>query len=173
MSKKGVFETKVCIFYFCFLCWRKKREIMKKWKMQISKTPRPIVFLGACEQKCFLVKIALFRKIGKHYCFRKEKKRHFHCNYLFFENGPFLCPFKITKHYKNRVFSSKAGFTICDPRQLCCAENTIFIVFSAKTQICRNKKCKLKNNRKIGGCLPTRKKVFFLCYSFVFFFSVV
>ena len=97
---------------------------------------------------------------------------HFRCGYLFFEKGPFLCPFKITKHYKNRVFASKGCFTICDTWKLCCAESTIVIVFSAQTQICRNKKCKLTNNRylpKIGGCLPTCKWSFLF---FLFFFSL-
>ena len=68
-------------------------------------------------------------------------------------NGPFLWPFQVTKHYKkygfqqaqgktqNGTFGCKSailgrglemGFTICDAYKLCSAENTIFIVFSAK-----------------------------------------
>ena len=41
--------------------------------------------------------------------FRRYKNAHFRCNYLFLENGPFLCPFQVTKHYNNRGFSRHRG----------------------------------------------------------------
>ena len=73
--------------------------------------------------------------------------------------------------------ASKGGFTICDTQKLCSAENTIFIVFSAKHSFAEIKDCKLRNRNlpKIGGCLPTCKKAlffFFFLGGFVFFLCV-
>ena len=68
--------------------------------------------------------------------------------------------------------ASKRDFAICDTQKLCSAENTMFIVFSAKHSFAENKECNLNKNRnfpKIGGCLPTCEKVF-LCVSFGSFF---
>ena len=100
---------------------------------------------------------------------RYKQRAHFRCNYLFLENGPFLCPFKVTKHYKNRGFSrhkgkpqmalllanvpfweggSKGGFTICDTKKLCSAENTIFYSVFSKTQLADMKECNLKKTTK-------------------------
>ena len=75
--------------------------------------------------------------------------------------------------------ASKGGFTICDTKKLCSAENTIFIVFSAKHSFADMKECNLKkkNLPKIRGCLPKCKKVFFglffWFFGFVFFFLCV
>ena len=69
--------------------------------------------------------------------------------------------------------ASKGGFTICDRQKLCSAETTCFIVISAKHSFAEIKEYKLKNNinlPKIGGCLPTCKKVLFV--SVFGFFSV-
>ena len=69
-------------------------------------------------------------------------------------------------------FPSKGGFTMCDTQKLCFAENTIFIVFSAKHSFADMKECNLKKKLnktlpKIGGCLPKCKKVFFVvCFLF-------
>ena len=62
--------------------------------------------------------------------------------------------------------ASKGGFTICDTQKLCSAENTIFIVFSAKHSFAKMKECELKKTEiyKIGGCLPACKKVFFFVF---------
>ena len=52
--------------------------------------------------------------------------------------------------------ASRGGFTICDTQNL--------LVFSARHSFAELVECKLKNNinlPKIGGCLPTCKKVFF------------
>ena len=60
------------------------------------------------------------------------------------------------------------------------AENTVFIVFSAKHSFAEIKECNLKkktNLPKIGGCLPTCKKVFFClcfcCLVVLFFFACI
>ena len=105
---------------------------------------------------------------------RYKKVAHFRCNYRFWENGPFLCPFKVTKHYKNRDFPW--GFTICDTQNLCSAENTIFIVFSAKHSFADMKERNLTKNKnlpKFRGLFAKCKKVFFffLVCVFLFFFG--
>ena len=115
------------------------------------------------------------------------------CNYLFLENGPFLCPFKVTKHYINRGFQGETqnvtfgckspifgrglerGFTICDTWKLCSAENTIFIVFSAEHCFVDMKECNLKKNTKNRGLFAKMQKVVFLVCFFgclVFFIPV-
>ena len=112
--------------------------------------------------------------------FRRYKKHAFSLQLSVLGNGPFLCPFNLTKHYKNRGFSRhrgkpkmailgrglERGFTICDAQKLCSAEHANSIVFSAKHSFAEIKECNLKNKKilpKIGGCLPTCKKVFFVC----------
>ena len=59
----------------------------------------------------FFVKMSLFRKIGKHYLCSESEKSIFVASsiYLFLGNGPFLWPFQVTKHYKNRGFSRHRG----------------------------------------------------------------
>ena len=104
----------MCTFCFClFYVGKIKRENMKKWKKKISKkNPRKIVFLGCCEEKCFcFVKLSFFRKIGKHYlCSEGQKKCAFSLQLSVFGKCHFfLCPFKVTKHYKNRGFSRHRG----------------------------------------------------------------
>ena len=88
----------------------------------------------------------------------------------------FWCPFKVTKHYKNRGFHSKRGFTICDTYKLCSVENTIFIVFSAKHSFEDMKECNLKKNKnlpKMGVvCQNAKRSLFgmFFCFLVVLFF---
>ena len=56
-------------------------------------------------------------------------------------------------------------FAIWDAQKVCSAENTIFIVFSAKHSFAEIKECNLKNRKlqqkENGVCLPTCKKVLF------------
>ena len=104
----------------------------------------------------------------------------------------FLCPQKVTKHYKNRGFSRHMGKTQngtfgCKSANLgrglergfyyrwylkavFCWKHYFYSVFS-KTQLADMKECYLtinKNLSKIGGCLPKCKKVFFWSVFFVF-----
>ena len=79
----------------------------------------------------------------------------------------FWCPFKVTKHCKNRGFPSKRGFTICDTQKLCSSENTIFIVFSLKHSFVDMKECNLKSKNlpKIGVVCQNAKSFFLgLCF---------
>ena len=90
-----------------------------------------LCFWGGCEQKDFFsfAEMAIL-KIGKHYlCSERKKTRIFVATICFGKMVLLLFPFKVTKHYKNRGFTRKA---ICDTQKLCSAENTIFIVLSAK-----------------------------------------
>ena len=110
---------------------------MKKLeKEHFKKKTEKYCCLGGCEETRFFVKMAFFRKIGKHYlCSEGTKNAQFRCNYLFLENGPFLVPIQSHQTQKNRGFSrhrgkpkmallvakvpfwegaSKGGFTICD-----------------------------------------------------------
>ena len=92
----------------------------------------------------------------------------------------FMWPYQITKDYKNKGLSrnkgkpkmalwvskvpcwegaSKGGFTICDTRKLCSAENTIFIVFQQNTAW-----QKAEIHHKLGIACQ-HAKVFFVCFS--------
>ena len=118
--------------------------------------------------------------------FGRLKNAHFRCNYLFLENGPFLWPFQVTKHYKNRGFSrhrgktqsgtfgckvpfwegaSKGALLSVIPKSYVPQKALYFIVFSAKHSFANMRECNLikknKNLTKIGGGLPECKKVFF------------
>ena len=76
------------------------------------------------------------------------------------------------------AFPLERGFTICETQKLCSAESTIFIVFSAKHSFAEINECKSKsiNLPKIGGCLPTCQRFFFVAFfvfgGFWFFFLV-
>ena len=70
--------------------------------------------------------------------------------------------------------ASKGGFTICDTQELCSADNTIFIVFSAKHSFAEIKECKLKNKHKFTknwGLFANMQKGVFLFVLFVLGFS--
>ena len=126
------------------------------------------------------------------------KKRHFRWHYRFLENVTFLRPCRITKHYKNRASADtrenpkwhvwfekvcfgkgprKGVFTIRDTQKLCSAENSVYSVFSSKTQLFRYKRVQFdKKNRnlpKIGGGLLSKKRclfvVLFFCLCFCSF----
>ena len=108
MSKEGILKKR-CIFVFVFFMLNKakeKDEKMRKGKFQTTKKTESSGFWVAAKKKGLFVKMAICRKIGKHYlCSEGKKNVHLRCNYLFLENDPHLCPFKVTKHYKNRGFS--------------------------------------------------------------------
>ena len=107
--QKWVFGKICALFVFVFFAGKSKN--MRKWKGKFQKRPRKIVFFWVVVKKnVFFCKMSFFRKIGKHYlCSDSKKKAHFCCNYLFLGYGPFLRPFQVTKHYKNRGFSRHRG----------------------------------------------------------------
>ena len=128
-----------------------------------------------------------FRRICKQHLCSEGKNRAFSLTLSVFGKCHFLYHTKSPNTTKNRGFrntrkkpkmallvakvpvwegASKRGFTICDTQKLCSAESTIYSVFS-KHSFAEVKECKLKQNRnlpKIGGCLPTFKKVFLLLF---------
>ena len=138
--------------------------------------------------------MSFFRKVGKHYLCSEgqEKVRIFVATICFGKMVLFWCPFKVTKHYKNRgfsrhggkpkmallvakvpfwVFPRKGAFTICDTQKLCSAENTIFIVFSAKHSFVDMKECNLKKSKnlpKIGVVCQNAKGFFWGMFFFAF-----
>ena len=191
-QEKG-FRTKKSAFLF-FHVGESKREKAKNIEKEHLKKRQKIVFLSGCEEKCFwVVKMVFFRKMGKHYlCSEGKKARIFVATICFWTMVLFLCPFKVTKHYRNRGFSRyrrkpkmallvvkvpfgkgpRKGFTICDTPKLCSAENTLFIVFSAKHSFADMNECnttRKQNITKIGVCLPKCKKVIFFGQCFCFF----
>ena len=113
MSKKGFSKKNVHFLFLSILCWKKKkRKHEKHGKIKFQKKPRKIVFLGGYEEKwCFFVKLSFFRKIGKHYlCLEGKKRCAFSLQLSVFGKCHFFwCPFKVTKHYKNRGFSRHRG----------------------------------------------------------------
>ena len=62
-------------------------------------------------KRLFSAKMAFFIENRKHYLCSEVENARFRRHYLFLENGPFLWPDKITKHYKNRGFSRHMGNT--------------------------------------------------------------
>ena len=172
--KKRVFEKNVHFLFLSFLCWKKKkRKHENNGKRKFQKKPRKIVFFGWLWRKMFFfVKLSFFRKIGKHYlCSEGKKKvRIFVATICFWKMSLFLVPIKShqtlqksgfqrtqgktqngTFGCKSAIlgFPSKRGFTICDAWKLCFAENTIFIVFSAKHSFVDLKECTLIKKTKI------------------------
>ena len=166
------FRKKCDFFVFVFFMLDEAKE--KRWKNMdkenFKKKPRKTMFFGwLWRKKVFFVKMAILEKPAKTICAQKaQKTRIFVATICFWKMVLFLCTFKITKHYKNRGFGRhkgkpkmaqngtfgcksamlgrglKGGFTICDTRQLCSAENTIFIVLSAKHSFADMKECNLK-----------------------------
>ena len=131
--------------------------------------------------------MTFFRRIGKHdLCSEGRKERAFSLqlsNYLFLENGPFLCPFKVTKHYKNWGFSrhrgkpqmallvAKVPFCVI-PKSCVCWEHFLEC-FQRNTDLqtsksVTRKKTKLYQIPNIRSCLPKCKKVFFGLFFSVF-----
>ena len=158
-----------------------------------KKTRKNSVFWVFVKKTGLFCKMSFFRKIGKHYLCSEGKKG---CAFslqlsVFGKWYSFWCPFKVTKHYQKKGlqrtqgktqngtfgcksamlgFPSKRGFTICDAQKLCSAENTIFIVFSAK-QLCRHERMQLEQKQKFTknrSWLPKCKKVFFRMFLFCF-----
>ena len=149
-QKRGTWKMH---FVFVFYVGERKREKTKQMEKGNFKKKQKIMFMSGCEQKMLL---SIFRKLGNTICVQKVKNAHFRWHYLFWENGTFLWPCKITKHYKTRGFSryrakpkmallvsnvpfwegpSKGGFTICNTQKLCSAENTILLCFQQNTAL--------------------------------------
>ena len=115
----------------------------------------------------------------------RRKQRALSLTYLFLENGPFLWPYKITKHYRNMGFQqaqgkpkmalllakvpfwegASKGLYYLWYTKLCSAENTI----KSKTQLCRNKECQLKKT----DIYPKNRRLFPNIQRDVFVWSVV
>ena len=174
----------------------------RRGKWERKNKQKNCAFCG-CKEKGFFVKMAFFRKMGKHYlCSEGKKSAHFHCNYLFSENGP--CFVAIQSHQtllqwgfqqaqgktQNGTFVFKSAilgrglerelyyYYICDTLKLCFAENTGFIVFSAEYSFADIKECNSKKTfPKVGVVCQNAKRCFyglFFCFfgGFVFFLCV-
>ena len=143
-------------------------------------------------------RICIFWKIGKHHLCSEGKKTHFRCNYLLLENGPFLCPFKVTKHNKNRGFSRHKGKTpkwhfwlqkchfgkgpwkqlyyLWYLKAVFCCKHYFYSV-SAKHSFAEIKECKLKQRKftknRGGVCQHAKRCFFFVCcvFSLCFLFG--
>ena len=121
----------------------------------------------------FFVKMSFLGKIGKHcLCSEGKKKvRIFVATICFWKMVLFWCPFKVTKHYKNRGFHSKKGFYyLWYLKAVLCWKHYFYSVFS-KTQLCRHERMQLEQKQKFTknrGCLPKCKNVFFW---YVLFFA--
>ena len=122
-------------------------------------------FLGGCERKRpFVLKWHSFRK-------KAVTKRACSLHLSVLGKWSFFVPIQSHQRLQKQGFPLERGFTICDTSKLCSAENTIFIVFSAKHSLAEIKECKLKKNidlPKIRGCLPTCTKVFLVCFCLFF-----
>ena len=127
------FSKKMCTFCFClFYVGERKRENMKNMEKENFKKSQKNSVLGVVVRKKerYFCGNGIFLNGQTLFVFRRCKNSaHVPFNYLFWENGPFLCPFKVTKNYKNRGFSRHGGkpkmarlvakvpfgvFTICD-----------------------------------------------------------
>ena len=106
--KKGVSKRNVHFLFLSILCWKKKKRKHEKME-KIKKKPRKIVFFGWLWRKVFFCKIVIFWKIGKHYLCSEGKKAFSLQLSVFGKCHFFWCPFKVTKHYKNRGFSRHGG----------------------------------------------------------------
>ena len=114
VSKKGFSKKNVHFLFLSFFMLEKEKEkLMKKMeKENFKKKNRKIVFFGRLWRTLvFFVKTSFFRKIGKHYlCSEGQKKCAFSLQLSVFGKWSFFwCPFKVTKHYKNRGFSRHGG----------------------------------------------------------------
>ena len=195
--KKRVCEKKNCaLSVFVFFMLEEAKE--KTWKnlenKNVKKAQKNSVFGVVVKKWSFFGKMSFFRKIGQHYlCSEGHKKSaHFRCNYLFWENGPFfVCPFKVTKHYKNRGFSRHGGkpkmallvakvpfwvfprkgvYYLWYTKAVLCWKH-LFIVFSAKHSFVDMKECNLKKNKnlpKIGAVCQNAKRFFWGMFFLLF-----
>ena len=168
-------------------------------KDTFKKTQKNNVFGWLWRNMVFFVKMAFWGKWANTICVWKVQKRRIFVETICFGKMVlFWCPFKVTKHYKNRGFSSHRGkpkmallvanvpfwegawkglYSLWYLKAVFCWKHDSYSVFS-ETQLCRNKRVQLEKQEKIpntGGCLPTCKKVFFLFVFFVvwwFWFSL-
>ena len=110
-QKRG-FEKKKKVHFFClFYVGLTKRENLKKGgKGNFQKKLKNSVSWVDVKKKGFFVKKAFFRKICKHDLCSEGTKNAFSLQLSVFEKWSFVwCPFKVTKHYKNRGFSRHGG----------------------------------------------------------------
>ena len=113
----------------------------------------------------------------------KKKVRIFVATICFWKMVLFWCPFKVTKHYKNRGFSGHRGkpkmallvakvpfwvfprkgvYYLWCLKAVFCWKHNFYSAFS-KTQLCRHERMQLEQKQKFTknrGCLPKCKKVF-------------
>ena len=200
MSKKGVSKKNVQFLFLSILCWKKKkRKHEKNGKINFQKKPRKIVFFGWLWRKMFFfVNCHFFWKIGKHYLCSEGKKR---CAFslqlsVFGKCHFFWCPFKVTKHYKNRGFSRHRGkpkmalllqkchfgfalekgfYYLWCLKAVLRWKHYFYSVFS-KTQLCRHERMQLEQNKKLPKigvvCQNAKRSLFgmFFCFLVVLFF---
>ena len=152
-QKRG-FGKNRSAFCLSFLCWIKQKRKDEKMEKENFKSAQQIVFFGGCEEKwSFLLKWHFLEKLANTICVRKVKEeRIFVATICFWKMVLFWCPYKVTKHYKNRGFSrhrgkpkmallvakvpfwegaSKGALLSVIPKS-CALLKTLFIVFSAK-----------------------------------------
>ena len=60
--QKRVFEKNVHFLFSPFLCWKKKKRNMKKWKRKFSEKPRKIVFWVVVNKKGISCKNGISKK---------------------------------------------------------------------------------------------------------------
>ena len=145
-----------------------------------------------------------WKKIGKHYLCSEGKKRAFLLTQSVFGKSYFFVSIQNHQTLQKQGLrqaqgkiqngtldskvpfwegASKGGFTICDTQKLCSAENTIFIVFSAKYSFAETEECMLTKNRILPkwGLFANMPKGVFLFFflggggvgAFVFYFLCV
>ena len=111
--QKRVFEKNVHFLFLSFLCWRKKKRKHEKTGKQKKnkKKQKNSVFVVVVNKNGPFYKNVIFRKIGKYYlCSEGQKRCAFSLQLSVLGKWSFFwCPFKVTKHYKNRGFSRHGG----------------------------------------------------------------
>ena len=186
--QKRVIEKKCALFVFVFFMLEKvKRKMWKNREKKFqTKNQKNCVFWVVVKKMVFFVKMSFLGKIGKHYLCSEGKKR---CAFslqlsVFGKCSFFWCPFKVTKHYKNRGlqkchfgFSLEKGFYyLWYLKAVLCWKHNFYSVFS-KTQLCRHERMQLEQKQKFTknrGCLPKCKRSFFgmcfFCFLVILFF---
>ena len=142
------------------------------------------------KKKVFLLKCHILENLANTICVRKVQKARIFVATICFWKWSFLCPYKVTKHCKNRGFSRhrrkpqmallvakchfgkgprKGGiYYLWYLKKLCFAENTIFIVLSAKHSFADMKECNLKKKQNFaknrGLFAKMQKGVYLVCF---------
>ena len=183
-----VFEKKWALFVFVFLCWRKKkRKYEKHGKRKFQKKTEKLCFWVAVNKEdVFLQKWHFLKNRQTLFVFGRKKTAHFRCNYSKSPNTTEIGASAGTRENPKWHFwlqkchfgkgPRKGVYYLWYLKAVLCWKH-YFIVFSAKHSFADIKECNLKNKNlsKIGGCLPTCRKVFiclFVCCLVVLFFFV-